>query len=140
MKTSRRLATYTHRAQVVGVVELTYSDDDASDRRELADLGEALARHVVAMNPRFLDRGSVDAATLASERSIANGLNDPGHLESFFRESCFLEQPFVFDLQHRVGDHVANVGRELGLVIAVSRFWRHEADPSSSSPDQAGVP
>ncbi|WP_440225007.1 hypothetical protein ACQQ2N_07125 [Dokdonella sp. MW10] len=134
---SPRLSTYTHRARVVGMVEFMCSDDEASDRPELADLGEALARHVVAMNPRFLDRGSVDAATLASERSIANGLNDPGHLESFFGESCFLEQPFVFDLQHRVCDHAADVGRELGLVIAVSRFWRHEAGPSSSPPDLA---
>ena len=49
-----------------------------------------------------------------------------GRLRRFFSEQCLLEQPYVRDPDHTVGDVVQELVARLGENIVVRRFQRYE--------------
>ena len=89
--------------------------------------------HVAAINPRFLDRTSVDPETIEHERKVltAEALNEgkpeaivakmvEGRIQKFLKEICLVDQPFVKNPDLTVGAHLKACGS------AAVKFVRYE--------------
>jgi len=145
---------YVHAGGKIGVIvnlgisSLSGSDDAVEQGMDtIIELGKDIAMQIAAMRPQYLDAASVGADELEKEREIqlnkaieenkAKNLPDEkarmiaenmvkGRISKFYEEICLLEQPYVKENKLTVGKHVQQVGKTLGLQIAVKAFTRFE--------------
>lgn len=145
-KKSSRIASeglvhaYIHGGGRIGVlIEVNCETDFVARTPEFRDFVNNLALHVAASNPRWLDREAVPAADLEGERRFlseqaAESGKPPqvvekmvqGRLEKFFKENCFLEQPYVKDPDLTIEAYVKQRISSVGENIRVRRFVRFE--------------
>lgn len=126
-------------ARVVGLVALESEDGGSKDQEAEAQLGSALAMHVVAAKPLFLSKELVPDTFLHREtdvfRSQALSSGKPpnvvekmvqGRLRKYFEETVLLDQKFVINdsmnVQAVLNDHQKKTGRRVGI----SGFLRME--------------
>ena len=96
-------------------------------------IAKDICMHVAAINPRFLDRTSVDPETIEHERKVltAEALNEgkpeaivakmvEGRIQKFLKEICLVDQPFVKNPDLTVGAHLKACGS------AAVKFVRYE--------------
>jgi translation elongation factor Ts len=117
-------------ARVVGLV--TLESEQGSLKNEEAELGTALAMHVVAAKPLFLSKDVVPETFLHREtdifRSQALASGKPanvvekmvqGRLRKYFEETVLLDQKFVINdavnVQAVLNDHHKQTGRRVGI-------------------------
>ncbi|MEW6486790.1 MAG: translation elongation factor Ts [Thermodesulfobacteriota bacterium] len=131
---------YIHGGGRIGVlVEVNCETDFVARTPEFRDFVNNLALHVAASNPRWLDREAVPADELERERRFlseqaAESGKPPqvvekmvqGRLEKFFKENCFLEQPYVKDPDLTIEAYVKARISSVGENIRVRRFVRFE--------------
>lgn len=96
-------------------------------------VGKDVAMQIAAMSPVAVDKESVSAEVVAKEKEIAleQTRNDKknegkpanivekiaeGRLEKFFKENTLVNQEFIKDSKHTVGQYLANVDKELKVV------------------------
>lgn len=113
------VASYIHGANRIGV--LVGMDKDA------AEAGKDVAMQIAAMNPLAVDANGIAPETIERERAIVTEqiAADPkmagkpaemiakiaeGKLNSFFKESTLLSQPFVKDSGKTVGEYLQSAG------------------------------
>jgi elongation factor Ts len=134
------VASYIHPGGRVGVlVEVNCETDFVSATTDFQDLCRNLAMHIVASRPRWVRREDVPPAIVEHEREVlsreAEAAGKPaaivermveGRLKRFFEEQCLLEQPYVRDPDHTVGEMVQELMARLGENIQVRRFQRYE--------------
>lgn len=133
------LVSYVHGEGRIGV--LVQLDTDLGDKAYAC--GKDCALQIAAMSPAYLDKASVPADVLASEKSIvlAQMAEDPkmaskpeavlakiaeGKLGKYYTENCLLEQEFVKDGELTVGKYVEKCAKELGGSIKVASYVRYE--------------
>jgi len=130
------VANYIHGAGKIGVlVELTASKQDD----KVSETARQLAMHVAAAFPQYLKREEVPAEVVEKEKEImrVKALNSgkpekiidkiiEGQINKFYGEVCLLEQAFVMDTDLQVAKLVANVGKEIGAEVTLSRFVRYQ--------------
>ncbi len=132
-------AAYVHMGGKIGVLVNMEVSADIAGRPEVVELGRDVAMQTAAMRPLFLNKESVDEKSIAQEKEVfmAQAINDgkpqnvaekmvAGRIQKYFAEVCLLEQPYVKDGKLSVGAYVAQVARELGGSITVTRFARYE--------------
>jgi elongation factor Ts len=95
------------------------------------------------MNPAYLNKESVPAEVIESEKSImlSQMAEDPkmankpeqvkakiveGKVSKYYAENCLVEQAFVKDDKVSVGKYVESVAKELGSSIVVADYVRYE--------------
>jgi len=133
---------YLHRTgdyppQIGAMVELNCETDFVAKVDDFRALARDLCLHVAAAAPRWISREDVPAEILDEERQIhrrkAEQDGKPpqiidkivdGQIESFFKESCLLDQAFVRDPSVRIGDLIAHTGSKLQENVTVRRFCR----------------
>jgi len=132
---------YVHAGGKIGVLVNLTVTPGLEDK--VVELGKDIAMQIAALNPSYLDKSQVDEATLAKEKEIltVQAKNDPknankpdniiekmvmGRLSKFYKENCLLQQDFVKDDSVTVEQHVANVAKELGGTITLSKYIRFE--------------
>ena len=134
------VASYIHPGGRVGVlVEVNCETDFVSATADFQDLCRNIAMHIAASRPRWVRREDVPSAIVEHERDVlrkeAESAGKPaavvermveGRLRRFFSEQCLLEQPYVRDPDHTVGDVVQELVARLGENIVVRRFQRYE--------------
>jgi elongation factor Ts len=147
----RRFAVYTdgvtvpyvHAGGKIGVLVNMEVEGIAADA--VTELGKDLAMQIAAMNPSFLDKSNVDAATLNKEKEIllaqAKEENSKaakpkpdaiiekmvmGRIGKYYEENCLMQQAFVKENKVSVENHVAQVAKDLGGKILVKSFTRFE--------------
>jgi elongation factor Ts len=134
------VASYIHPGGRVGVlVEVNCETDFVSATADFQDLCRNIAMHIAASRPRWVRREDVPPAIVEHERDVlrkeAESAGKPaavvermveGRLRRFFSEQCLLEQPYVRDPDHTVGDVVQELVARLGENIVVRRFQRYE--------------
>jgi elongation factor Ts len=132
------VGSYIHGAGMIGVlVEVNCETDFVARTDGFQELVRDIAMHIAAADPRFLHRDEVTPEVLERERAIfrdqAAASGKPpavieriveGKLEKFYSEFVLLEQPFVKDADHTVGQMVAERIAKLGENIQVRRFAR----------------
>ena len=136
--------SYLHRTgdyppQVGVLVELDCESDFVAKGDDFRGLARELALHIAAANPRWIAREDVPAEVVEAEREVATrrfeGEGKPaqaipkiveGQLNSFFEDSCLLEQPWVRDPKTKIGDLIKQNISKLQENIVVRRFSRFD--------------
>jgi len=133
------VASYIHTGGKIGVlIEVNCETDFAARSGDFQALVRAVAMHIAAAAPRFLRREDVTESDLADEREIARDqairAGKPekvveriveGKMEKYYSENVLLEQPFVKDPDHTVGQTIAEAVARVGENIQVRRFCRY---------------
>ena len=144
----RRFAFYTDGISVPynhagGKIGVLVNLDTNLTAEQVNEVGKDMAMQIAALNPRFLDKGEVDQATLDEEKKIllVQMENDPkmaskpdkvkegivaGKLGKFYKENCLLQQEFVKDNSMSVEQYMASVAKSLGGTISLKAAVRFE--------------
>ena len=142
------VASYIHAGGKIGVlVEVACETDFVARTDDFQQLVKDVAMHVAAADPRFVRREEVTDAVLERERKIyreqalESGKPEKiverivdGKLEKFYAENVLLEQSFVKDPDHTVGELVAATVGKLGENIQVRRFARYRLGDETEAP------
>jgi len=139
------IISYIHPPGRIGVLlELKCETDFVARNEEFQQIGKDLAMHIAATNPIALGREQVSADVVAREREVYAqsdklkgkpenmvGKIVDGMLETFFRERCLLEQPFVKDPTRTVKEVIQALSGKTGENVQVTRFTRYELGESA---------
>ncbi len=134
------IETYVHGGGKIGVmVEVNCETDFVAATKEFQTLAHDLALQIAASNPQYVSQADVPAEVIAEQKKIfadaaiaegkpANIVEKivQGKLESFYKESCLLLQPFVRDDKTTVNDLIKGAIAKLNENIVVRRFSRFE--------------
>jgi len=134
------IETYVHGGGKIGVmVEVNCETDFVAATKEFQTLAHDLALQIAASNPRYVSQADVPAEVVAEQKKIfadaavaegkpANIVEKivQGKLDSFYKESCLLLQPFVRDDKTTVSDLIKGAIAKLNENIVVRRFTRFE--------------
>ena len=130
---------YIHTATVPGMgkIGVLVALESTADATALQEAGKKIAMHIAAANPRFLDVASVDADTIAHEKSIyeeqAKNSGKPeaiiakmveGRMRKFYEEVVLLEQAFIMDLDKKIKDVLAETAKAVGADVKLVAFER----------------
>jgi elongation factor Ts len=132
------VGSYIHAGGKIGVlVEVNCETDFVARTEPFQELMRDIAMHIAAADPRFIHRDEVTPEVLERERAIfrdqATASGKPpavveriveGKLEKYYSEFVLLEQPFVKDGDHTVGQMIAERIGKMGENIQVRRFAR----------------
>ena len=134
------LGSYIHNAagEGLGKIAVLVAVESDADAAKLATVGKHVAMHVAAANPQSVSRDDLDPEALEREKNVlseqARASGKPeniiekmveGRLRKFYEEACLVDQVFVMDSESKVGDVVANAGKEAGGAAAVGGFIRY---------------
>ena len=135
-ETTGVVSTYIHMGGKVGVL-VEVSTDKQDD--EIKVFAHDLALQIAAAKPEAVRREEVDAAKLEKEKEIlrAQAINEgkpekivdrmvEGRIETYYKEVCLLEQPFVKDGDKSIKGLMAEVAKATGANLDVVRFARFE--------------
>lgn len=116
---------YKHMGGKIAVVTIVKGNNET--------LAKDVCMHVAAINPRYLDRTSVDQDVIEHERKVLTqeALNEgkpeaivakmvEGRVQKFLKDICLVDQPFVKNPDLTVGAHAKACGS------AVVKFVRYE--------------
>lgn len=130
---------YIHTATVPGMgkIGVLVALESTADATALQEAGKKIAMHIAAANPRFLDVASVDADTIAHEKSIyeeqAKNSGKPeaiiakmveGRMRKFYEEVVVLEQAFIMDPDKKIKDVLAETAKAVGADVKLVAFER----------------
>jgi elongation factor Ts len=131
---------YVHPGGRIGtLVELNCETDFVARTEEFRLLAREIAMQVAARDPRWVSRDEVPTDTVEGERKIyleqARASGKPenviqrivdGKLETFFKDTVLLDQPFIREDSRSVDELVKEVAAKVGENVVVRRFTRFE--------------
>lgn len=130
------IGSYIHMGGKIGVlVEVNCESDFVARTDDFQNLAREIAMHIAAASPQYVRRDEVPADTLDREREIyRDQVKDKpdqvvenivdGKLNSFFEQTCLLDQPSIRDPKLTIGQVVQAAIAKLGENISVARFVR----------------
>jgi elongation factor Ts len=133
-----RIGSYIHFTGKVGVLLELNCETDFVARNQLVDeLLKDLCMQVAATAPIAVSREDIPADLLENKRRefLKAATDKPpqiqekiiqGKLDSFYKEKCLMEQPFIKDDTRTVRDIVTDCIAKLGENIRIRRFARFE--------------
>ncbi len=130
--------SYIHGGGKVGVLlELRCETDFVARNEAFTTLAHDIALHIAAMNPLYLEAGSVPPEVLEKEcdiyRAEVAGSGKPddiiakivdGKLAKYYGDVCLLNQQFVKDESQTIDDLIKAAIAKIGENIQVKRFVR----------------
>lgn len=129
------VASYIHMGGKIGVLVETTSENATV---EVANVARDVAMHVAALNPKYLDKTSVDEETIEKEKEIyrVQALNEGkpanivekmilGRVQKFLKEVCLVEQQFVKNPDLTITGYLKEESKKFGN-IAIKSFERFE--------------
>ena len=134
------IETYVHAGGRMGVIaEINCETDFVAATNEFKELAHNVALQIVATNPKYVSKEDVPASLVEEQKKLfadaAAAEGKPAHiiekivtgkLESFYKDSCLLLQPFIRDDKRTVNDLVQATITILGENIVIRRFTRFE--------------
>jgi elongation factor Ts len=131
-----RVGSYIHTNGKLGVlIEVNCETDFVAKNDVFADLVKDLCMQIAATDPMAVSRETVPQEMIDRERKAYNeefkdkpdNVRDKiidGKMESFYKEVCLINQPFVKDNDQTIEDLLKNAITKLGENIKISRFAR----------------
>lgn len=133
---------YIHGGGSAGVVTKFDTDLDANSDA-FVEYAKNVCMQIAAMSPTYVDRDSVPASVIESEKAIlltqiqndANLAKKPdavkekmvtGRISKFYDNNCLVDQAYVKDEDLTVGKYTENVAKELGGSIKIVSFIKYE--------------
>ncbi|MCR6515277.1 MAG: translation elongation factor Ts [Clostridium sp.] len=133
---SGNIASYIHGGGRIGVLVEASCE---ADSEVVGEVAKELCMQVAAANPLFLDRTSVDTASLEKEKEIyrVQALNEgkpekivdkmvEGRIKKYFKEVCLVDQVWVKDGDKTIAGLVEEKSKEVGSPITITKFVRFE--------------
>ncbi|MDO8747721.1 MAG: elongation factor Ts [Candidatus Omnitrophota bacterium] len=112
-----RVVSYVHFDNKVGVlVEINSETDFAARNEEFVKFSSDVALHIAAMGPKYVKREEVPAETAKEQPDV----------ESFYKQSCLLEQAFVKNPSLTIKDYLNSLIGKIGENILIRRFVRFQ--------------
>lgn len=131
-----RVGSYIHTNGKVGVlIEVNCETDFVAKNDVFADLVKDLCMQVAATDPTAVSRETVPQEIIDKERkayeeefkdkpdNVRDKIID-GKMESFYKEVCLINQPFVKDNDKTIEDLLKTAITKLGENVKISRFAR----------------
>jgi elongation factor Ts len=131
------IGSYVHSGKVGVLVEVNCETDFVAKTDDFLNLSKELAMQVAASVPKYVGREEVPADELEKERAIylqeAKQSGKPeavqakiadGKLESYYKQVCLMEQPYIREPKKSVKEYVTEVAAKLGENVVVRRFSR----------------
>ena len=128
-----------HNGKLASLAAVTAADAAVAGHAATAEVAKYIAEHVAAAAPLAVDRTGVPAATLDSERRIAEeqarqtGKPEAmvekiaaGKVEAFLKDVTLLPQAWVRDGGKTIGDLVKDHGKTAGGELTVTSFVRYQ--------------
>ena len=136
-------STYIHGNGSIGVVAKFDTDAATAAKAEFVEFSKNIALQIGAYTTPYLDRDSVPASVIESEKEIvlAQMAADPknagkpqqilekmviGKLGKFYENNCLLDMDYIKDDELKVGKYVEKTAKELGASLKVVSFVRFE--------------
>jgi elongation factor Ts len=131
-----RVGSYIHTNGKIGVlIEVNCETDFVAKNDVFTDLLKDLCMQVAATDPTAVSRETVPQDIIDKERKAYNeefkdkpdNVRDKiidGKMESFYKEVCLINQPFVKDNDQTIEDLLKNAITKLGENIKINRFAR----------------
>ncbi|MFQ5687802.1 MAG: translation elongation factor Ts [Candidatus Scalindua sp.] len=131
-----RVGSYIHTNGKIGVlIEVNCETDFVAKNDVFADLVKDLCMQVAATDPMAVSRETVPQDIIDKERkayseefkdkpgNVRDKIID-GKMESFYKEVCLINQPFVKDNDQTIEDLLKKSIAKLGENIRINRFAR----------------
>ena len=131
-----RVGSYIHTNGKIGVlIEVNCETDFVAKNDVFSDLLKDLCMQVAATDPTAVSRETVPQDIIDKERkvyseefkdkpdNVRNKIID-GKMESFYKEVCLINQPFVKDNDQTIEDLLKKAIAKLGENIKINRFAR----------------
>ncbi len=131
-----RVGSYIHTNGKVGVlIEVNCETDFVAKNDVFEALVKDICMHIAATDPMAVSRETVPQEMIDREKKAYNeefkdkpdNVRDKiidGKLESFYKEVCLINQPFVKDNDQTIEDLLKNAITKLGENVKISRFAR----------------
>jgi elongation factor Ts len=131
-----RVGSYIHTNGKLGVlIEVNCETDFVARNDVFESLVKDLCMHIAATDPMAVSRETVPQEMIDREKKAYNeefkdkpdNVRDKiidGKMESFYKEVCLINQPFVKDNDQTIEDLLKNAITKLGENIKISRFAR----------------
>jgi len=114
-----RIEAYIHQGAKIGViVEVNSETDFVAKNEDFCNFTKDVAMQIAATNPTYIKKGDVPEDVLAEQKDV----------ESFIKEKCLLEQPFIKDPKKTINDCVTALVSSMGENIFISRFIRYKVN------------
>ena len=114
-----RVEAYIHAGSKIGVmVEVNCETDFVAKNEAFEKFTKDVAMHIAAMNPKYINRESVDADVL----------NQASDKEALIKEICLLQQPFIKDPKITIQDYINSLISSTGENISIRRFSRYKVN------------
>ena len=132
------IGTYIHHSGKVGVmVELNCETDFVANTDDFQALAKDIAMHIAAAKPLAVSSDNIPADEVERERAVylaqleeegkPENIREKileGKMKKWFKDMALLEQPFIKDPDHTIGDLVTNLSAKTGEKVEVARFAR----------------
>jgi elongation factor Ts len=134
------IGSYVHNsvAEGLGKIGVIVALESSGKGDELAAIGRQLAMHVASANPQAVEPSGLDPAVVERERNVlADKFKQQGKpanvidkivesgLKTFYKETCLLEQPFIFDDKKSVAQALKEAEGRVSSAIKVAGFVRY---------------
>jgi elongation factor Ts len=131
-----KVGSYIHTNGKVGVlIEVNCETDFVAKNDVFESLVKDLCMHIAATDPMAVSRETVPREMIDREKKAYNeefkdkpdNVRDKiidGKMESFYKEVCLINQPFVKDNDQTIEDLLKNAITKLGENIKINRFAR----------------
>lgn len=131
------VASYIHMQGRVGVLtEVTCGETATTQNDTYRNFVKDLTLHIAAAQPICITREEVPAEKVESEKDIfreqmkgkpADIIEKilDGKMNKYYSTNCLLEQAFIKDTDKSINDLIAEVEKETGDKIAITRFERY---------------
>ena len=134
--TNNIIQGYVHGGGRIGsIVELVCTINNST----LIEIAKTLAMQVVATNPLFLDKNSLDEEALNKKREgyKVEAFNEgkpkkiiekivEGKTQRYLKEVCLVEQVWVKNPDYTIKKYLEEKSKEIGAIISIVRFVRFE--------------
>jgi len=136
---SGAIVPYMHNttAKNLGRIGVLVALESNANETTLIALGKQIAMHIAATSPVSLSVDDLDEEVVARERDVlieqAKASGKPqeiaekmveGRMKKYYQEVVLLEQTSVIDGETRIGDVIANAGKDAGADIVLKAFVR----------------
>ena len=112
-----KVASYVHFDGKIGVLaEINCETDFVAKNEEFIKFSSDVALHIAALNPRYVKTEDVPPEVI----------KESAQPESFYKESCLLEQAFVKDPSLTIKDYLNSLVAKIGENIVIRRFARFQ--------------
>jgi len=135
-----RIFSYVHgEGKIAVLLELNSETDFVAKNDRFLTLGNDIAMHIAAMNPKYLSADDVSTEDMETEKRVyteqlkTEGKPEEmiakiveGKMGKYYSENCLLKQAFIKDEDKTIEELLTTISGEIGEKISLRRFARYE--------------